>query len=38
VLTALMGWISDASGSILTAMLVPALCFVAVLMFARKTA
>ena len=37
VLTALMGWVSDASGSILTAMLVPAACFVAVLAFARAS-
>jgi FHS family L-fucose permease-like MFS transporter len=34
-LTALMGWVSDASGSMLWAMLVPAGCFVAVLGFAR---
>ena len=34
-LTALMGWVSDASHSILLAMLVPAGCFVAVFAFAR---
>ena len=34
-ITALMGWVSDASGSIAWAMLVPAGCFVAVLAFAR---
>jgi MFS transporter, FHS family, L-fucose permease len=38
VLTALMGWLSDASGSILTAMFVPTGCFLAVLLFARKAA
>jgi FHS family L-fucose permease-like MFS transporter len=37
-LTALMGWVSDTSHSILIAMLVPAGCFVAVLAFARKAA
>ncbi|MBO9623838.1 MAG: L-fucose:H+ symporter permease [Sphingomonas sp.] len=38
VLTALMGLVSDKSGSILLAMLVPAGCFVAVLAFARTAA
>jgi FHS family L-fucose permease-like MFS transporter len=37
-LTALMGFVSDASHSILLAMLVPAGCFLAVLGFARKAA
>jgi FHS family L-fucose permease-like MFS transporter len=37
-LTALMGFVSDASHSILLAMLVPAGCFLAVLAFARKAA
>ncbi|ATY30810.1 L-fucose:H+ symporter permease [Sphingomonas psychrotolerans] len=36
VLTALMGYVSDASGSILWAMLVPAGCFVVVLAFALQ--
>jgi FHS family L-fucose permease-like MFS transporter len=35
-ITALMGWVSDASDSILLAMLVPAGCFLAVLGFARS--
>lgn len=35
VLTALMGLVSDRSGTIRAAMLVPALCFVAVALFAR---
>ncbi|MDT8757424.1 L-fucose:H+ symporter permease [Sphingomonas psychrotolerans] len=34
VLTALMGYVSDASGSILSAMLVPAGCFLVILAFA----
>lgn len=37
-LTALMGWVSDASGAIRFAMLVPALCFLVVLGFARGAA
>jgi MFS transporter, FHS family, L-fucose permease len=36
VLTALMGYVSDASGSILWAMLVPAGCFVVILLFALQ--
>lgn len=36
VLTALMGYVSDASGSILRAMLVPAGCFLVVLAFALQ--
>jgi FHS family L-fucose permease-like MFS transporter len=37
VLTALMGYVSDASGSILWAMLVPAGCFLVILLFALQT-
>jgi MFS transporter, FHS family, L-fucose permease len=36
VITAAMGYVSDASGSILWAMLVPALCFVVVMAFALR--
>jgi len=36
VLTAVMGFISDATGAIALAMLVPAACFVVVLLFARS--
>jgi FHS family L-fucose permease-like MFS transporter len=36
VITALMGWVSDVSGSMAWAMLVPGGCFLAVLAFARR--